>query len=281
MARGKLRALEDAENEAQALVSVTMRRISELSKALDLNPNSDDAPNVEHEQTRLRGKLSEQQTRHHARSSLNAQIRHWLQSLGPNANVEACKPIKVKLGDGENLASCVERLRGQIAALRNERRKVQQAGLPIADAKAAAQAYVEGVAARGRPKIVAEHEKFTVIFEALVEGAYTPTPDLAAALAWLDPKAFAQRLMDELEAAPKPALALSKKAKADKLAMIAVNLTALEYEEEAMIAESEIEGPALPRRPDASPAAILGVIVTKGKESRHPLHSSPQGGLPR
>ena len=63
--------------------------------------------------------------------------------------------------------------------------------------------------------------------------------------------------------------------------LIAVNLTALEYEEEAMIAESEIEGPALPRRPDASPAAILGVIVTKGKESRHPLHSSPQGGLPR
>jgi hypothetical protein len=40
--------------------------------------------------------------------------------------------------------------------------------------------------------------------------------------------------MDELEAAPKPALALSKKTKTDKLAMIAVNLAALEYEEEAM-----------------------------------------------
>jgi hypothetical protein len=44
-----------------------------------------------------------------------------------------------------------------------------------------------------------------------------------------------------------------------------VNLAALEYEEEAMIAESEIEGPALARRPDASPPAILGVIVSQRK----------------
>jgi hypothetical protein len=43
-----------------------------------------------------------------------------------------------------------------------------------------------------------------------------------------------------------------------------VNLAALEYEE-AMIAESEIEGPALARRPDASPPAILGVIVSQRK----------------
>jgi hypothetical protein len=86
-----------------------------------------------------------------------------------------------------------------------------------------------------------------------------------AALAWLDPKAFAQRLMDELDAAPKPALALSNKAKADKLAMIAVNLAALGHEEEALIAQSEIEGPALARRPDASPPAILGVIVSERK----------------
>jgi hypothetical protein len=97
------------------------------------------------------------------------------------------------------------------------------------------------------------------------QGLYTPMPDLAAALAWLDPKAFAQRLMDELDAAPKPALALSNKAKADKLAMIAVNLAALGHEEEALIAQSEIEGPALARRPDASPPAILGVIVSERK----------------
>jgi hypothetical protein len=48
--------------------------------------------------------------------------------------------------------------------------------------------------------------------------------------------------------------------------MIAINLSALEYEEEAMIAQSEIEGPVLlARRPDASPAAILGVIVSQRK----------------
>jgi hypothetical protein len=104
-----------------------------------------------------------------------------------------------------------------------------------------------------------------VTFEALVQDAYTPAPDLAAALAWLDPKAFARRLMYELESAPTPALALSKKAKGDKLAMIAVSLAALEHEEETLIAESEVEGPALGRRPDASPDAILRVIVTKRK----------------
>jgi hypothetical protein len=76
-----------------------------------------------------------------------------------------------------------------------------------------------------------------------------------AALAWLDPKAFAQRLMDELDAAPKPALALSNKAKADKLAMIAVNLAALEHEEEALIAQSEIER--------ASPRQTAGCVAPR------------------
>jgi hypothetical protein len=264
-ARGKLRALEDSENEVQALVSVTMRRISELSKALDLNPNSDDAANIEQELSRLRGRLGEQQTRHHARSNLNAKIRHWLSTIPADASLADAKPVKAKLKAGENLASAVHGLREQIDALHNERRKVEQAGVPLADAKAAAQAYVDSLTIRGRPRIVAEHERFTVTFDALVEGAYTPKPDLAAVLAWLDPKALAQRLMDELDAAPKPALALSNKAKADKLTMIAVSVAALEYEEETLISESEIEGPALARRPDASPAAILGVIVTKGK----------------
>ena len=43
------------------------------------------------EATRLRGKQAEQQARHQARAALNAQVRHWLLSLGPSVVDRGCE----------------------------------------------------------------------------------------------------------------------------------------------------------------------------------------------
>ena len=107
-----------------------------------------------------------------------------------------------------------------------------------------------------------EHGKFEMRFGT---ETFNPQPDTVCYIAWLDPDALLKRLKAQIDAMPKPALALNAQAKAQKLAMLKDSLTTLEYEEEAMIAESEVEGPALARRPDASPGAILGVIVSQRK----------------
>jgi hypothetical protein len=156
-------------------------------------------------------------------------------------------------------------LRARIGALRKERARVQQAPPPIAAVKQKAREYIEALQAQSRPRITATHDQFTVTFEALVQGAYTLKPDLAAALAWLDPIALAKKLNAAIDSWPKPDLMLSASEKKDKLRLLDMELFETEREEEALIEQSENDGPVLTRRPDASPAAILGIHINKGK----------------
>jgi hypothetical protein len=214
------------------------------------------------EATRLRGKQAEQQARHQARAALNAQVRHWLLSLGPSVVIEAAKPLKPKLKAGETLVSAVEKLRKQIGALRAEHQHTKTAAPTIAEMKAAAAEHVSKLAERGKPRLIIEHGKFELRFGT---ETFNPQPDTACILAWADPVSVLKQIEKQIDAMPKPTLALSAQAKSDKLAMIAVSLATLEFEEETWIEQSEVEGPAIVRRPYASPAAILGVIVSQRK----------------
>jgi hypothetical protein len=262
-ARAKWAGLLDAEDEAAALVSASVRRIGELQKAIDMNPNGDNVANHEYELTRLRAKQGEQQSRHQARAFLNASIKTFLQGLPADAALEPCKPIKPKLEKGETPAIAVDRLRQRIAVIRQELTRTQQAPPPIAEVKAKALEYVKALQARGRPRIISTADKFEVSF--LDPQSYSTTPDMNAILAWLDPIALAKKLDEEIDNWPKPELALSAKAKRDRLAMLSMELFEVEREEEAHISKSEIEGPAVPRRPNSDPRAILCVIVGRRK----------------
>jgi hypothetical protein len=88
---------------------------------------------------------------------------------------------------------------------------------------------------------------------------------LNAILAWLGPIALAKKRNEEIDSWPKPDLALGAKAKKDRLAMLNMELFEVEGEEEAHIERSEIEGPAVPRRPNSDPRAILCVLVGRRK----------------
>src|SRR3981081_4308681 len=125
-----------------------------------MNERGDNAANFEHEITRLRGQQAEQQARHQARAALNAQVRHWLLSLGPSVVIEAAKPLKPKLKAGETLVSAVEKLRKQIGALRAEHQHTKTAAPTIAEMKAAAAEHVSKLAERGKPRLIIEPAKF-------------------------------------------------------------------------------------------------------------------------
>ena len=98
--------------------------------------------NMEHEITRLRGKLDTAQRKFKSLADLNAQIKHWLSSLPANASLEDSK-LKVKPAPNEALSVAVEKLRGKIAIIRNERVRILQAPPPIADVKIKAREYCE------------------------------------------------------------------------------------------------------------------------------------------
>jgi hypothetical protein len=258
-ASAKLLALGDAEREAHDLLMATTRRLSELAHALPTSSEATSA-NIEFEQSRLRAKLGVQQTKHAAIAQLNAQIRRWLDQVDSNVELEAVKRLKPKLEKGESPSGGIARMRAEIASLKSERVKVKLAAPTLAEMKALASAHVASLAERGKPKLTIETDKFDLRF-GNSESFTARRVGVSEILAWLDPDALAKRLHADIDALPKAANAMSAKAKAERLAQISERLWTLECSEEGIVENSEEgEGPPIARRPDASPAAVLGVI---------------------
>ena len=116
---------------------------------------------------------------------------------------------------------------------------------------------------KGRPTIVATHEApFGVNFGAMVAGAWTAQQDIAAAMCWLDPAAFAKRLNAEIDAMPQNEFSLSHRERTQRLRLAEQDLFELERSEELLILQGE---EVIARRFDADPATILGVIVSQRK----------------
>jgi hypothetical protein len=97
-----------------------------------------------------------------------------------------------------------------------------------------------------------------------IELTWSTIPKLVAGVAALsDPDGFARRLEAEIDSMPDAPLALSKTAQAKRLAKLSDEMDGLERKEEALVASAALAGQDILRRPDAIPAAILGVRITK------------------
>jgi hypothetical protein len=257
-ARMKFAAMIDGEQIAYDSVLSATRHISTLNRSLGTAPASE-APNIEFEISRWRGKLDEAQRKHSALANLNARLRNFITTA--NAAFDDAKPAQVKIAKGETITAAAVRVRERIAALALERRKADRAALTLAELREQAAAHVAQLRERGKPRVTFGHgQPFNIIFDAQVEGAWTARQDLAAALAYLDPVSLLQRLIEDIEALPKPPLALTAKARAEKLAALDAELLILEREDEILVEVSEEEGPIVQRRPDADPRAILGLV---------------------
>lgn len=261
----KILRLEDAEQQAQTLISSTVRRISELERLLMNNLDGERVDAVREEIALLRQRQDEHSDRHRNAADVNAAVRRWLSMLPANAVLSDARRAKVRPKGDESFQAAVDRVRRQIAVLISERFRVQQAGLPLEEIREKARDWVARCAKTARPRITATHSEFAINFDVYDERASVPLHDVAAIAAFLYPERFLKRINDVIEQMPQPALALSADQKTKRLREIKDSLLLLENEEETLISLAEERGQIIARRATASPAAILGLVVDRNK----------------
>jgi hypothetical protein len=257
-ANAKALAIQDAALAAQAAVSATTNMIRELRDKIFHNPERE--AECQSEMDRLRERLEKTQARHRALTDLSETIKRYLARLPLNASIELAPRVKARVKEGESFKKAIERIRAEIVKEKHELMRCERAELPIADRKKAARAYVNELVAKGAPQIVADHDKFAVNF---LSDPYALKVNLVAMLAWFDPERLRDRLIAQIDAMPKPSFSLSKEDKKSRVREIKANIDALEREEEALIDKAEDEGFEIDRRFDASPAVVLGIVVSR------------------
>ncbi|WP_369721075.1 hypothetical protein AB8Z38_28940 [Bradyrhizobium sp. LLZ17] len=195
LARAKLERFVAQEEEARDAAASLNRRASELSRARSTAPATELAP-LGQELNRLHDRLHDLQERHRHLANLTASLKHWVSTASGTyemAKLRRAMPAGVK--STRTTAQSVSMVRDQIKALAAERVRVLRSGVPTADLKEMASAYVQSQRKRGRPKLVFDHDQtLQVQFNAVVDGGWTTVQDIGAALAWLDPIALEKKV---------------------------------------------------------------------------------------
>ncbi|MBR0852141.1 hypothetical protein JQ543_30705 [Bradyrhizobium diazoefficiens] len=266
MARIKLDRLDSRGMELHDSLAAVTRRASDLSRALTTAPESEHA-SIGKEISRLQGRMTDLQEQHRNIANLVAAMKHWIAAA--HGNYEMAKTPKASQQRGEPIGQAVARVRDQIKALAAERVRVLQCGLPAADLKKQASAFVVAQRERGKPKLAFGHDRtFQAQFDTQVDGAWTATLDIGAALAWFDPDCLEKRLHEAIDRLPQPALAMSSDDRGAKLLELEAELLARERDEEALIELSEEQGAPVHRKLDADPRAVLGIALVGTKKPK-------------
>jgi hypothetical protein len=262
-ARTKLANIAGVADDARDAVASASCRISDIQKALAYSETPlEDAPNLEHELTRLKAVCEQASRRQRANASLAANIGNWLtaqRGKGFEVLDHTTKPQP-----GESVTEAIARFRREIERTKAVLRNVEIAPAPKSDLKLMAQRYVEKLAADGAPKVSADFGSLDVKFGHPQAFGFS-RHDAAAMLAWLHPDAMLARLVEAIEALPDDPNAMPADEKHQRLEDGRGGLLQLERSEEALILLAAVEGIEVARRPDADPRAVLGIAEKRRK----------------
>jgi hypothetical protein len=191
-----------------------------------------------------------------AAQRVHVAVMTWLKGLRPDAALESVIIDAPKLKRGENAADAIIRTRQEILGVQHELAGVRTAPMSKAEAAAAIRRQVDELAARGRPII-------DTVSGTLNVRAWR-TADTAAVLAWLHRDTLIARLTAELG---DNADGLSAADRQTRVKQFKTRLDALERQEELLVVRALADGIAVDRRPDVSPACVLGVKVVKAAKA--------------
>ncbi|MGY4176778.1 cell division septum initiation protein DivIVA [Bradyrhizobium sp. USDA 4518] len=258
----KILRLADQERQAFVLMHSTVDRISDTEQAIGYNPADDDRLRaLRRELMTLRTSHQQHQERHRELADLNARLRQYLERLPANVQLAEAKPARLKLQDGESYPAAIERVRREITGIVSERIRIEQSGPPRSEVKRRVKEWIERRGRLARPSVTATHDSFSVQFQTYLDNATAPILDMAAAFAWFDPDGFERKINELIDGMPEPRLALTASEKSERLRDLKQRLYELERVEEQILTAAEEENQLIPRRPTASPNAVLGIVV--------------------
>jgi hypothetical protein len=263
-ARTKLTIIQGETVDARDAAASASRRMAELRKSLEYSQDQrlPNAGAINAEIIRLDKVRKAADTRHAELAGLAANLNDWLQSLPPHAVLESVRTPSLKLEKNISLSDLVASTRDEIHEHQSAVRTVQAAPPPVADLKQAARDYVQALAQRGRPRVTAGAEGLQVSFDDPSSFAVSRKSSLPF-LAWLHTDAMVAALEREIDALPQHPDALTPAQKTRRLSELRDRLDVLERREEGLVELAQERGIDLLRRPQADPAAVLGLRLVK------------------
>jgi hypothetical protein len=261
-ARKKMLAIESARQEADDMAQAAGRRLRQLS------PHSTDPAVVQ-----MGEQLIEKRDRFSQRfDELNVllnKIKQFLRELPPGVVLEVAPPVRTKLRDDEKVASAIARVRLDILSCKQDLAAAQNAPLPVAELKRLVAARVLRMKNNGAPNLTVDGGKLVLWFTDPRAGdSRCELNEVARLLAWFDADRLTARLADEIDALGEPQNPLTPEAKEKKLAELTARMNDLERSEEALVENAQAQGMDVMRRADASPAAVLGIVVKAAAQAQ-------------
>lgn len=264
-AADKLAHIATAADEAQALALSSTKRVKDANDRLLATDDPKQMANAEHELTRVRAQQGKHQRRYNDLSALLASLQQFVQSISDGMSIGVARPIRLNQREGETIGQTVARVRTEIATTKQEMHATRLAPPPKKDIRAQAGKYVEGLASRGKPRIRVSRDQLIIDFDD--PASFGPSASRSIChLAWLWPEEVTAAILKDIDGMPEPGLSLTAKARETRLAELAVALDQLERIEEGLIEAAETQGHVIDRRTDASPLAVLGIMLKTAAE---------------
>ena len=192
--------------------------------------------------------------RHRSLSMIVSRCNQFWMELRGNVALECAPAVEIKLKASETCAAALAATREQIAGVQRELVQVRKAPLCRSSQEEAIRAHLSRLVQRPR-----------IGFDARGGALVTWVEDMATMdgvlglLAFVLPEQVSAAFAHDLE--PESPGAVSPLEREKRISELSVSLLALERTEEALIERAASEGIELPRRGDASPVAVLGVVV--------------------
>lgn len=217
--------------------------------------------------------LIEKRDRHSQRfdeiNVLVNKIRQWLRELPPGTALEVAPGARAKPNKDETIAAAIARVRLDILSCKQDLAAARNAPLPTADLKKLVAARVQRMASNGSPNLSADGGKLVLWFTDPRAGdSRCELNEVARLLAWFDPDRLTKRLEDEIDALGEPQNPLTAKEKEKRLAELTARMDQLERAEEGLIEAGHEQGLDVARRADASPAAVLEIVVKAAAQAQ-------------
>jgi hypothetical protein len=259
--RGVSVALPDAAKSKLQELSLT--REAALDAARSAANRLNNSPRDTDKQ--ILNRLTQERDRHNYRhaqlSQLLSRVNQWIMELR-GGTLTLAPQINVELRSNETLNTAISNMRSEIAALHQQLAIVRRAPLPVSDQKQAALDYVARLARTARPNISVVKDTLRVTWH---DDIIAGKDDALALLAWVAPDQVLATLERAIEQQPTPINSMPANERIARVSELEDQLQELEAREEALISRASNEGIEVLRRPDASPACVLGVVVTTAK----------------